>query len=108
MSQSIAEVFSGLEAHVDAKKIAGINAIDQFDISGNGGGQWNAAHAEGNAAVAEDTHESPSINISASDENWTRIAANELSGQTGFLTGKLKIQGNMSRAMKLQRVFSVG
>ncbi len=108
MAQSIGEFFAGLESQVDSSKIAGMNAVYQFDISGDGGGQWNVALADGNATVAEGTHESPSITISASDENWSKIVAGELNGQTAFLTGKLKIKGDMSLAMKLQSVFSVG
>lgn len=108
MSQSITEFFSGLESKVDSGKIAGMNAVYQFDISGEGGGQWNVALADGSATVAEGTHENPSITISASDENWLKIVAGELNGQTAFLTGKLKIKGDMSLAMKLQSVFSVG
>ncbi len=108
MAGEVAAFFSELESKVDSSKIAGMNAIYQFDISGDNGGQWNVVIADGNATVSEGTHETPNITISASDENWMKIVAGELNGQTAFLTGKLKVKGDMSLAMKLQSVFAVG
>ncbi|MCL4692852.1 MAG: SCP2 sterol-binding domain-containing protein, partial [Candidatus Hydrogenedentes bacterium] len=52
--------------------------------------------------------ENPSITLTASDEDWMKIVSGQLSGQTAFLTGKLKIKGDVSLAMKLQSVFAVG
>lgn len=108
MSQSVSEFFSGLESKVDADKIAGMNAVYQFDITGDGGGQWNVALADGTAKVSEGTHENPSITITASADDWLKIVSGEMNGQTAFLTGKLKIKGDMGLAMKLQNLFTVG
>jgi putative sterol carrier protein len=42
------------------------------------------------------------------DENFVNLLTGKLNGQTAFLTGKLKIQGDMTLAMKLQSVFNLG
>ncbi|MGC9053156.1 MAG: SCP2 sterol-binding domain-containing protein [Candidatus Hydrogenedens sp.] len=44
--------------------------------------------------------------MSASD--FLDLVAGKLNGQTAFLTGKLKIQGDMTLALKLQSVFNLG
>lgn len=106
MAQTVSEFFSGLGEKVDSGKIAGINAVYQFDITGDNGGQWYVNIADGSAAVAQGAHENPNITISASDENWIKIVDGELNGQTAFLTGKLKVKGDMSLAMKLQNLFA--
>ena len=46
--------------------------------------------------------------MTATAENWLKIVAGEMGGQTAFLTGKLKIKGDMSLAMKLQSLFQLG
>ena len=39
-------------------------------------------------------------------DDWQAMAAGQLDGMTGFLTGKLKIEGDMSNAMQLQGVLA--
>lgn len=108
MAQTVEGFFSELQSKVDASKAAGMNAAFQFDITGDGGGQWHAAIANGNVKVAPGAYENPNIVLTANAENWMKIVAGELSGQTAFLTGKLKIKGDMSLAMKLQSIFQLG
>ena len=38
--------------------------------------------------------------------DWQAMAAGQLDGMTAFLTGKLKVEGDMSNAMQLQGVLS--
>ena len=42
--------------------------------------------------------------IKTSWEDWQKMADGELDGMTAFMTGKLKIEGDMSNAMQLQGV----
>ena len=44
--------------------------------------------------------------IKVSWEDWQKMAAGELDGMTAFMTGKLKIEGDMSNAMQLQGVLA--
>lgn len=105
---TVAEFFSELQGKVDPTKIAGMNATYQFDISGDQGGTWHVKLADGAASVVDGPAENPSITLTATDQNWLDIVSGKLSGQTAFLTGKLKIKGDMGLAMKLQNVFSLG
>jgi putative sterol carrier protein len=44
--------------------------------------------------------------IKTSWEDWQKMASGELDGMTAFMTGKLKIDGDMSNAMQLQGVLA--
>ena len=44
--------------------------------------------------------------IKVSWEDWQAMAAGQLDGMTAFMTGKLKVEGDMSNAMQLQGVLS--
>ena len=46
--------------------------------------------------------ENPNLTITVSDESWMEIVNGSLNAQMAFMTGKLKIQADMSLAMKLQ------
>jgi putative sterol carrier protein len=43
--------------------------------------------------------------FSASEENFQKIVAGEQNPTTAYMTGKLKIKGDMGAAMKLQKLF---
>ena len=42
--------------------------------------------------------------IKTSWDDWTKMASGELDGMTAVMTGKLKIEGDMGVAMKLQSI----
>ena len=44
--------------------------------------------------------------IKTSWDDWQKMAGGELDGMTAFMTGKLKIEGDMSNAMQLQGVLA--
>ena len=44
--------------------------------------------------------------IKVSWDDWQQMAAGQLDGMTAFMTGKLKIEGDMSNAMQLQGVLA--
>ncbi len=44
--------------------------------------------------------------IKVSWDDWQAMAAGQLDGMTAFMTGKLKVEGDMSNAMQLQGVLS--
>lgn len=39
-------------------------------------------------------------------DDWEKMAKGELDGMTAFMTGKLKVEGDMSNAMQLQGVLA--
>lgn len=102
MADTPAEFFQELPNHVDKEKLKGMNATYQWDISGDNGGKWYVDINDGDINVSEGESESPNITLTVDDQNWMDIVNGKLNGQMAFLTGKLKIQGDMTLAMKLQ------
>jgi putative sterol carrier protein len=43
--------------------------------------------------------------ISASEETFQKIIAGEQNATSAYMTGKLKVKGDMGAAMKLQKLF---
>ena len=104
----VSDFFDKVSSKVDPAKIAGMNATYQFDITGDGGGQWAVKIHDGVGEVVAGTVESPSITLTMDAANFIALITGKLNGQTAFLTGKLKIKGDMTLAMKLQSVFALG
>ncbi len=97
--------FDGLSAQVDPAKVAGMNSVFQFNLSS---ATYSVKIADGAATVTEGPTEGANIELTMSDEDFLALLKGELNGQQAFLTGKLKIKGDMTLAMKLQSVFNLG
>ena len=96
------EFFETLESRVDASKTAGMNNSFVFDIEG--AGTWKVDVADGTIKVTEGAADGDAT-IKASEETFSAIASGEQSPMTAFATGKLKVEGDMGAAMKLQKLF---
>ena len=102
MAQSVREFFEGLESRVDPSKTAGMNASYRFDVAG--AGTWAVRVTDGQVTVREGA-EDAECTIALSDENFMKMLRRELSPTTAYMTGKLKVKGDMGAAMKLQKLF---
>jgi putative sterol carrier protein len=99
---SVKEFFDNLESQADASKTAGMNNSYVFDIEG--AGQWTVRVEDGKVSVAEGTQDADAT-ISASEETFEKIVSGDQNPTTAYMTGKLKIQGDMGAALKLQKLF---
>lgn len=102
MAETVAEYFAQLSKEIDTEKVKDITATFQWDITGEGGGKWNVKLDGGKVEIAQGEIDNPNITIIVSAENWLAVASGKLNGKMAFLTGKVKIRGNMTLAMKLQ------
>ena len=55
--------------------------------------------------MKEGAHASPNITITMASKDYLDLVNGKLNGQMAFMSGKLKIKGDMSLAMKLQSLF---
>ena len=56
--------------------------------------------------VTEDADAAADTTIKMSWTDWQAMTAGQLDGMTAFMTGKLKVEGDMSNAMQLQGVLA--
>jgi putative sterol carrier protein len=99
---SVREFFEGLPARVPAERIAGMNNSYVFDIEG--AGTWRVAIEDGTIEVTEGGGDAD-VTFSSSEESFEKIVSGEQNPTTAYMTGKLKIKGDMGAAMKLQKLF---
>jgi putative sterol carrier protein len=102
MAESVQEFFDSLSTRADAEKTAGMNNSYLFDIEG--AGQWVVSVTDGAVNVSEGPGDADTT-ISTSEESFLAISRGELNPTSAYMTGKLKIKGDMGAAMKLQKLF---
>jgi putative sterol carrier protein len=96
------EFFDALPSRVSPDRIEGMNNTYVFDIEG--AGTWTVKVADG-AVTVTDGAEDADCTFSATEETFEKIASGEQNATTAYMTGKLKIKGDMGAAMKLQKIF---
>jgi putative sterol carrier protein len=96
------EFFEGLESRIDPSKTAGMTNSYVFEI--DGAGTWKVDVQDGSVSVTEGGGDADAT-ISASEDTFGQIASGDLNATTAYMTGKLKIKGDMGAAMKLQKLF---
>ncbi|MDE2777714.1 MAG: SCP2 sterol-binding domain-containing protein [Chloroflexota bacterium] len=87
------------------EKAAGINATILFDLSGDNGGFYWIKIADGAATTGLGEVSDPTMTVTASADDWHAVATGQLNAMQAFMTGKLKILGDMGLAMKMQTIF---
>jgi putative sterol carrier protein len=102
MADTVQEFFDALPQR-DASATAGMNNSYLFEI--DGAGQWLVNVSDGSVDVTEGGGEADTT-ISTSEESFLAISRGELNPTSAYMTGKLKIKGDMGAAMKLQKLFA--
>src|SRR5438477_7059098 len=99
---SAREFFEGLETRVDRSKTAGMKNSYLFDIGG--AGKWKVDVQDGSVKVTEG-EEPADVTITTSEDTFDKIVSGEQNATSAYMTGKLKVKGDMGAAMKLQKLF---
>jgi putative sterol carrier protein len=99
---SAKEFFDTLESRIDRSRTAGMNNSYLFDI--DGAGTWKVDVQDGSVKVTEGTDDAD-VTIATSEETFEKIVSGEQNATSAYMTGKLKVKGDMGAAMKLQKLF---
>jgi putative sterol carrier protein len=99
---AVKEFFETLEARADASKTAGMTNSYLFDIEG--AGKWTVRVEDGKVSVSEGGEDADAV-ITTSDETFEKIISGDQNPTSAYMTGKLKVKGDMGAAMKLQKLF---
>jgi putative sterol carrier protein len=104
---TVKETFEGMPSKFRPDKAQGVNAVIQYEIAGDQGGTWHAVIKDGTCAVKDGGATTPTLTINMASQDWLDMLAGKLSGQMAFMSGKLKLKGDMGLAMKIGSMFQV-
>jgi putative sterol carrier protein len=102
---SCKQVFEQMPSRFRKDAAQGLNAVYQFDLSGEGGGKWQVAINNDACEVKEGAHPSPNTTISMAAQDYLDMINGKLNPQMAFMSGKLRISGDMGLAVRIQSLF---
>jgi putative sterol carrier protein len=105
VADDVKGIFSAMPTNFNADAAKGMSSVIQFNLTGDGGGTYHVAIKEGTCAVTEGAHASPNMTMTMAASDYVDMINGKLNGQMAFMSGKLKIAGDMGLAMKMQSLF---
>jgi putative sterol carrier protein len=102
---TVKETFDAMAGRFRPDKATGVNATIQYDISGDQGGTWCATIKDGKCTVTSGASPNPTLTLGMSAQDWLDMTSGKLAGQMAFMSGKLKLKGDMGLAMKIASMF---
>lgn len=101
------ELFESMPERLNPAAAASMSKILQWNITGDDPGIWAFQIENGAGHVIPGGVEQPDITFTLKDSDWLAIAEGRQDAMKAFMTGKLKVDGNMMLAMKVPQLFPV-
>lgn len=100
-----AEIFAQMPDAFQAEKAGNLRATIQFNLSGEGGGDWAVAIADGTCTIIEGQGEKPELTIGMAANDFVEMITGDLQPMVAFMQGKIRLQGDTSLALRFQELF---
>jgi putative sterol carrier protein len=101
----ITELFESMPGRLNPEAAAGMNKTLQWNITGEDAGVWAMQINNGEGVLIPGGVENPDVTFTISAKHWLSIAEGKLDGMKAFMTGKLKVAGDMTLGMKMSQLF---
>ncbi|MFQ5425942.1 MAG: SCP2 sterol-binding domain-containing protein [Gaiellales bacterium] len=99
MSDRINEFFATVEQRASPEQLDGVEASYRFDVTDVG--SWHIDVRDRKMTVTQGEHPADCV-ISASEDTFEKIARGDQNPATALMLGKIKVDGDLSLALKLK------
>jgi putative sterol carrier protein len=100
---SAREFFETLPGRVSPQGARALDASYRFDVEG--AGSWRV-ESDGESLVVTESDAPADCVIRSDEQTFLRIARGEQSPMGAYMTGKVKVEGDLGLALKLREVFA--
>uniref|UniRef100_A0A8C3X3L5 Hydroxysteroid dehydrogenase-like protein 2 n=1 Tax=Catagonus wagneri TaxID=51154 RepID=A0A8C3X3L5_9CETA len=106
-SRAVEETFRIVKESLSEEIVKATQAVYQFELSGEDGGTWflDLKSKGGNVGYGEPSDRAD-VMMSMSTDDFVKMFSGKLKPTVAFMSGKLKIKGNMALAIKLEKLMN--
>ncbi len=102
---SVDDVFDDMPHRFNPCAAVGMKAVFQYELTGDGGGRYYLVVDDEKLTVGKGVHNSPNLQITISAHDWLEMENGRLEMLPAFMSGRLKIAGDMGLYMALAKLF---
>lgn len=105
---NIKQVFQEIDEALskEPKYAEGVEAVYQFNLTDENPGIYQLILKNDHRSTAEGEKEEADCTLHMKADDFVQMAEGKLNGTQAFMSGKLKIKGNMGLALKLQSILA--
>jgi putative sterol carrier protein len=105
---TVATLMSRMPKAFRPESAEGVDTVLQYHLTGEEGGDWYAIIKDGQCEVNEGTHDAPKMTLTADALDYKGVILGKTNAMQAFMTGKIKLAGDLTMAMKLPTFFKMG
>ena len=101
----VTEVFDSMPGAFVADAADGVDVVFQYNIGGEGGGDWYCVIADGSCRVQAGAHEKPTCTLMMAAADFLDMMNGKLAAMQAYTSGKLKISGDIMKSQLIEKLF---
>ncbi|CAH1116038.1 unnamed protein product [Phaedon cochleariae] len=103
----IVQLFKKIESSISPDTVSKTQAIFAFNVTGDEAGKWfvDLKNGSGSCGKGEPTQKADAT-LTMDSKNFFSMFSGKLKPTTAYMSGKLKIEGNLQKALKLEKLMS--
>jgi len=103
-TSEVENIFNQISSIVDKKIVEDVNGVFKFQVGDME--PWFVDLKNGNGGVTKSFSENHDVTMTLKDGDFVDLFTGKLNSTAAFMQGKLKIDGNMMMAMKLEKLMN--
>ncbi|XP_043250089.1 hydroxysteroid dehydrogenase-like protein 2 [Colletes gigas] len=101
----IEQIFTAIEANLSGELVNKTGAIFQFNVNGDQTDTWYLDLKNGKGSTGKgEPSQPPDATLTMDSKNFFAMFSGKLKPASAFMMGKLRVQGNLQKAMKLEKL----
>jgi putative sterol carrier protein len=105
-TMSVKPIFEAMPLSLNKDAAKEANTVYQFNLSGDGGGQFAVTIKHGDCTVEEGTVAAPDVTISAVAADYLNIVTGAYPFGLAFINGRLKVEGDLRLLIRMGKYFA--
>ena len=102
---TIDEMLAGMPDALNKEKADGLDVTIAWNLTGDEAGEYTLTIADQTATITPGISDDAAATLTMDSDDFKALQTGELNGMMAFMSGKIKIDGDMGSVMKIQGVF---
>jgi len=105
-AMSVKPIFEAMPASVNKEAAKTANTVYQFNLAGEGGGQFTVTIRHGECRVEEGSSTAPNVTIAATAADYLNIVTGAYPFGLAYINGRLRVDGDLRLLVRMGSYFT--